>query len=25
MVPQFVSEGESIKVNTDTGDYIERA
>jgi elongation factor P len=25
MVPQFVLEGESIKVNTDTGDYIERA
>ena len=25
MVPQFVAEGESIKVNTDTGDYIERA
>ncbi len=25
MVPQFVSEGEKIKVNTDTGDYIERA
>ena len=24
MVPQFVAEGESIKVNTDTGDYIER-
>ena len=25
MVPQFVVEGESIKVNTDTGEYIERA
>jgi elongation factor P len=25
MVPQFVAEGESIKVSTDTGDYIERA
>lgn len=25
MVPQFVSEGEQIKVNTDTGEYIERA
>ncbi len=25
MVPQFVVEGEQIKVNTDTGDYIERA
>ena len=25
MVPQFVIEGEKIKVNTDTGDYIERA
>jgi len=25
MVPQFVVEGEKIKVNTDTGDYIERA
>lgn len=24
-VPQFVSEGEKIKVNTDTGEYIERA
>ncbi len=25
MVPQFVVEGENIKVNTDTGEYIERA
>ena len=25
MVPQFVVEGEQIKVNTDTGEYIERA
>jgi len=25
MVPQFVAEGEHIKVNTDTGEYIERA
>ncbi len=25
MVPQFVTEGVKIKVNTDTGDYIERA
>ena len=25
MVPQFVVEGESIKVNTDSGEYIERA
>jgi elongation factor P len=25
MVPQFVLEGERIKVNTDTGEYIERA
>ena len=25
MVPQFVSEGERINVNTDTGEYIERA
>ena len=25
MVPQFLSEGEKIKVNTDTGEYIERA
>jgi elongation factor P len=25
MVPQFVTEGEHIKVNTDTGEYIERA
>lgn len=25
MVPQFVMDGESIKVNTDTGEYIERA
>jgi elongation factor P len=25
MVPQFVVEGEQVKVNTDTGDYIERA
>ena len=25
MVPQFVVEGERIKVNTDTGEYIERA
>jgi hypothetical protein len=25
MVPQFVVEGERVKVNTDTGDYIERA
>jgi elongation factor P len=25
MVPQFVSEGEKIKVNTDTGEYMERA
>ena len=25
MVPQFVMEGERIKVNTDTGEYIERA
>ena len=25
MVPQFVLEGEKIKVNTDTGEYIERA
>ena len=25
MVPQFVVEGEKIKVNTDTGEYIERA
>jgi elongation factor P len=24
MVPQFVSQGEKIKVNTDSGDYIER-
>ena len=25
MVPQFVVEGEKVKVNTDTGEYIERA
>jgi elongation factor P len=25
MVPQFLSEGEKVKVNTDTGEYIERA
>ena len=25
MVPQFVTEGEKIKVNTDSGDYMERA
>ena len=25
MVPQFVTEGERINVNTDTGEYIERA
>ena len=25
MVPQFIVEGEKIKVNTDTGEYIERA
>ncbi len=25
MVPQFVSEGEKIKINTDTGEYMERA
>ena len=25
MVPQFISEGERINVNTDTGEYIERA
>jgi elongation factor P len=25
MVPQFVSEGEKIKVNTDSGEYMERA
>jgi elongation factor P len=25
MVPQFVVEGEQVKVNTDTGEYIERA
>lgn len=25
MVPQFVASGERIKVNTDTGEYIERA
>jgi len=25
MVPQFVAEGEKIKVNTDSGEYIERA
>ena len=25
MVPQFVVEGEKIKVNTDTGEYMERA
>ena len=25
MVPQFISEGQQIKVNTDTGEYIERA
>jgi len=25
MVPQFVTEGAKIKVNTDTGEYIERA
>ena len=25
MVPQFVLEGEKIRVNTDTGEYIERA
>ena len=25
MVPQFIAEGTRIKVNTDTGDYIERA
>jgi elongation factor P len=25
MVPQFVGEGERIKVNTDTGEYMERA
>ena len=25
MVPQFVSEGEKIKINTDNGEYIERA
>ena len=25
MVPQFISEGEKIKVNTDTGEYMERA
>ena len=25
MVPQFVVEGEKVKVNTDTGEYVERA
>ena len=25
LVPQFVSEGEKVKVSTDTGEYIERA
>ena len=25
MVPQFISEGEKVKVNTDTGEYMERA
>jgi elongation factor P len=25
MVPQFIAEGEKIKVNTDTGEYMERA
>ena len=25
MVPQFVTDGARIKVNTDTGEYIERA
>ena len=25
MVPQFISEGEKIRVNTDTGEYMERA
>lgn len=25
LVPQFISEGEQVKVNTDTGEYIERA
>ncbi len=25
MVPQFIAEGETIRVNTDTGEYIERA
>jgi len=25
MVPQFIVEGEKIKVNTDTGEYMERA
>jgi elongation factor P len=25
LVPQFISEGEKVKVNTDTGEYIERA
>ena len=25
MVPQFISEGEKIKINTDTGEYMERA
>ena len=25
MVPQFISEGEKIKINTDTGEYIERS
>jgi elongation factor P len=25
MVPPFVSEGEKIKVNTDDGEYVERA
>ncbi|MAW34277.1 MAG: elongation factor P [Proteobacteria bacterium] len=25
MVPQFVNEGDKIKVNTDTGEYMERA
>jgi hypothetical protein len=25
MVPQFVAEGSRINVNTDTGEYIDRA
>jgi hypothetical protein len=25
MVPQFVTEGSRINVNTDTGEYIDRA